>query len=77
MSPLFKRHVLASELDNFLSNQTTEHGSLGGDRTSTVGSNISNDGLINLFNIDEIALLERGIDMFGVLNYFDEVCLNV
>lgn len=50
MGPLPKGHVLASKLDDFLSNEATEHGAHGSDRASAVRSNLPDDILVNFLD---------------------------
>lgn len=77
MRPLLQRHVLARELDNFLGNETSKHGSLGGDRARAVCSDLLANAFINFLNIDLLLLLVGSIDSFGDFEDFSEVSLVV
>ena len=48
VEPLLKRRVLTSELDNFLSNNTSEEGCKWGSLIGSESSNVSNYLFINL-----------------------------
>lgn len=77
MSPLLERHVLASEFDNFLSNESTEHGSLGSDRAGTVGSNLLDNVLVNFIDTDAFSLLESSINHLDIGDNLGKIFLGI
>lgn len=77
MSPLLERHVLASVLHDFLSNESTEHSGLRSDGTGAVGSNLLDDILINFIDTVELCLLPLLVLGFGELDDFGKISFSV
>ena len=74
MGPLLERHVLAGELDDFLSDKATKHSAQRSDGAGAVRSNLANNALVNFLDLScaavSLVLLVHG---FGKINTLSKV----
>lgn len=77
MEPLLKRRVLPSELDDLLSDNTTEESGLGGDGAGREGSSLSNYIFVKFFDKMSLFLLVGSVPVFGHLNSLVKILFGI
>jgi len=74
---LLEWHIFSRKLDNFLGNEASKHGSLGGDGACAVCGDLLANTFIDLLNVDLLLLLVSSVKSFGDVMDFGEVRLVV
>ena len=77
VGPLLEGHILASELDDLLSDEASKHGAHGGNGARAISSDLADDALINFLDGHGTFSLVSSVEGFRSFYYLSEVSLGV